>query len=470
MERAAICKSFGFFQERTAFLSLLEVAMSLERNLVVSVCMVLVVSLLAGAALTYVQAASRVRTEMNAALTVGRRIVQNAVDDSAEQTDPDRRLARIVAAFNGDRHLRAVLIDGDGRILLQSTLQPPQDPAPAAFFNLVNGPNVTAYVDLPPALTIKGTLQLRTDPHNEVAEAWGDVELDLSILGIFFCLVLALIVRTLRGALRPLADLCHAFTRIGAGDYATRLAWRNTKELAAVHDGFNAMAERLAGMELQNRLLQTRVQCVQEEERGELARDLHDEVAPFLFAVSADASLIRQFAAARNLAGIDARAQGILTSVGHMQKHLRHVLARLMPDVLLDLGLAGAIETLVHFWKSRRPDIEFTLHVEAEPLDDRRTAVAFRVVQESLSNAVRHANPTRVDIRVENTGDGCVIEVADDGAGMQADGSPKGLGLLGMRERVHAIGGRFTIGRGAGSSGVAIHALLAHDNAAMEVS
>ncbi len=444
--------------------------MSLERNLIVSVCMVLLLSLFAGAALTYVHAASRVRTEMSAALAVGRRIVQNAVDDSAEQTDPDRRLARIVGVFNGDRHLHAVLIDGTGKILLHSTLQVPRDPAPAVFVNLLTGRDVTADVDLPPALNRKGTLQLRTDAHNEVSEAWEDVKLDLSILGIFFCLVLALVMRTLRRTLRPLQDLCRAFTRIGAGEYAIRLAWRNTKELAPVVDGFNAMAERLAGMELKNRLLQTRVQCVQEEERGELARDLHDEVAPFLFAVSADASLIRQFAAAKNLAGIDARAESILTSVRHMQKHLRHVLSRLMPDVLLDLGLAGAIEALVHFWKSRQPDIEFTVHVDAEPLDDRRTAVAFRVVQESLSNAVRHANPTQIDIRVENTGEGCVIEVADNGAGMPADGRGKGLGLLGMRERVNAVGGRLTIERRAGSHGVAIHALLARENTARGVS
>jgi two-component system sensor histidine kinase UhpB len=445
-------------------------AVSLERNLIVSVCMVLLVSLLAGATLTYVHAAARVRTEMNAALAVGRRIVQNAVDDSAQQADPDRRLARIVGAFNGDRHLRAVLTDGTFRTTLQSTPQPPQDPAPRIFLNLVAGPTVTTDVDLPPALIARGTLQLQTDARNEVSEAWGDVKLDLAILGIFFCLVLALIVRILRGALRPLQDLCAAFARIGTGDYAARLPRPNTTELAPVRDGFNAMAERLAGMELQNRLLQTRIQCVQEEERAELGRDLHDEVAPFLFAVSADASLIRQFAAAGNPAAIDARAEGILSSVGHMQKHLRHVLSRLMPDVLLDLGLAGAIEALMHFWQSRRPDILFTLHVDAEQLDDRRTAVAFRVVQESLNNAVRHANPSQIDIRVENTREGCVIEVADNGDGLPAEPNPKGLGLLGMRERVHAVGGRFNIVNRAGTGGVTIHALLEADMAALAAS
>jgi len=444
--------------------------MSLERNLIVSVFLVLLVSLLAGATLTYEHAASEVRTEMNAALMVGRRVVQNAVDDSAEQTDPDRRLARIVGSFNGDRHLRAVLTDGGGRILMQSRPQAPRDPAPRVFLNLIISPAVTADVDLPAALNMKGLLRLQTDARNEISEAWGDVKLDLTILGIFFCLVLALVVRTLRGALRPLQELCSALMRIGAGDYGTRLAWRNMKELAAVQDGFNAMAERLAGMEVQNRLLQTRVQYVQEEERGELARDLHDEVAPFLFAVSADASLIRQYAAAKKFESIEARADGILNSVSHMQKHLRHVLSRLMPDVLLDLGLAGAIETLVHFWNSRRPDIEFILHIDADPLDDRRTAVAFRVVQESLSNAVRHADPTKVEIRVEQTRDGCLIEVIDDGAGMPHEPSPKGLGLLGMRERVNAIGGRFNIENRAGSKGVAIRALLLHESEVLATS
>ncbi len=442
--------------------------MSLERNLIVSVFVVLWVSLLAGAALTCGHAASKVRTEINAALTVGQRIVQNAADDSRGQANPNVELARIIASFNGDRHLRAVLIGADDRVSLQSTLRQPEDPAPQLFVDLVSGPTVVADVALPLSLIAKGHLQLRTDAHNEVSEVWADVKLDLLILIMFFCLVLGLVVRTLRGALQPLRKVCTAFTSIGAGDYATRLALGDAKELVDVQDGFNAMAERLAGMELHNRLLQTRMQRVQDEERAELARDLHDEVAPFLFAVSADASLIRQFAGANKIEDIDARADGILTSVNHMQKHLRRVLSRLMPDVLLDLGLAGAIETLVHFWKSRCPGVHFTVYVDADSLDNRRTAVAFRVVQESLSNAVRHGKPNRVGVRVEDTDDGCVIEVVDDGAGLPNQPHQSGLGLLGMRERVTAVGGRFSVDKPVGSRGVAIRALLFHESELME--
>ncbi len=439
--------------------------MSLHRHLIASVTAVLLASLLAGAFLTYEHAASRVHTEMHAALAVGRHVVQNAVDDSAEQPDPTRRLARIVAAFNGDRHLRATVTDPHAKTLMQSTTQPPTAPAPRRFLTLIAGPTLTAPIALPALLQATGTLALSADPQNEAAEAWDDVKLDLAILTVFFALVLALIVTTLRRAVRPLQDLRAALTRIATGDYAIRLAPSRTRELAQVQAGFNAMAERLADMELQNRLLQTRVQRVQEEERAELARDLHDEVAPFLFAVSADASLIRQHVAHPRPAEIDARAEAILASVGHMQRHLRHVLSRLMPDVLLDLGLAGAIETLVHGWSSRRPDIAFAVQVEAGTLDDRRTAVAFRVVQESLSNAVRHANPTSIAVRIAQAANCCIVEVTDNGTGLPQ--TPKhqqptrhGLGLLGMRERVSAIGGRLTFATSPGSTGLSVRAEL----------
>jgi len=434
--------------------------MSLQRNLVVSVSLVLLISVLAGALLTCEHAVTKVRTEMRAALIVGQRIVQNAVDDGAPQTDPNRHLAHIVADFNGDRHLRATLADPAGKILIQSSLQPPAVPAPGFFFHLVGGSLVSTTIKLPPLSFAGDVLRLDTDAHNEVAEAWGDAKLGMAILFIFFCLVLGLITLTLRGAFRPLEELCTALTRIGAGDYETRLSWSNAHELHEVEQGFNLMAERLAAMELQNRLLQTRIQCIQEEERSEIARDLHDEVAPFLFAVSADASLILQFNATRNLEEIDERANGILTSVTHMQLHLRDVLSRLMPDVLLDLGLPGAIESLVHFWQSRRPNIAFACEIDPDPLDDRSSAVIFRVVQESLSNAVRHAKPSRIEIRVKRPGACCEIDVVDNGAGLTPGHRAEGFGLLGMRERVAAIGGKFSIGNRMGAAGVAVHAVV----------
>ncbi len=436
--------------------------MSLERRLISPVLLGLLASLLVGAGLGYQHAVVKVRTEMKASLAVGRRIAQLAATESAGRGDLDHLLAAIIGDFDGDRHLRAVLRAPDGAILLQSSLLAPARPAPEFVFDLVGGHRIGAAIALPPALQHAGDLRLETDSHNEVAEAWSDLELALFVMIVLFCLILALTMRTLRHSLRPLQDLSGALGRVGGGDYETRLDWPSYRELDPVKRGFNLMAERLAGMDMQNRILATRIQCLQEDERGEIARDLHDDVAPFLFAVSADAALIRQLAQTGAGDGVRARAEGILDSVAHMQKHLRDVLARLMPDVLLDLGLSGAVDALVYFWKSRKPEIAFAVDVIEETLDERAAGVAFRVVQESLSNAARHAQATRIGITVTMKASGLDIEIVDDGSGLPANamGAGAGLGLLGMRERVRAIGGRIDIGNRPDSAGVRVHAML----------
>ena len=437
--------------------------MSLERRLIVSVFVVLMASLSVAAIITYAHAVAKVRTELLSAMGVGLKTAQDAVQDGTQQRDPVLRMQQIVADFDGDRHLRAHLERPDGQLILASTVKPPNHPAPTAFADLVSGQPLTANVDLPAPLGALGRLQIRTDAANEVAEAWSDFELTLFVMGVFFCLVLGLTVLTLRASLRPIRNLCDSLTRIGSGDYGARLAWPKYRELQPVQQGFNAMAARLADMERQNRILAMRMQCLQEDDRAELARDLHDDVAPFLFAVSADAALIRQFARAGNIERIEARAAGILDSAGHMQKHLHGVLSRLMPDVLLDLGLPGAVDAHVHFWKSRRPDIVFQVDVTGERLGDRTAAVALRVVQESLSNAVRHGHPTLVSIAVTSNADNVEIEITDDGRGLPDKISLSGLGLLGMRERVRSIGGVFEIANRLGAPGVTVHAVLTQD-------
>jgi two-component system sensor histidine kinase UhpB len=370
-------------------------------------------------------------------------------------------LAAIVDEFDGDRHLSAVLRATDGAVIRRSVLLVPAQPAPSVVFDLVGGRQMQADIALPATLQGAGQLLLETDAHNEVAEAWGDLELALFVMTVFFCLILALTMHTLRRSLRPLQDLSGALGRIGMGDYDTRLAWPSYRELAPVQQGFNAMGLRLAEMDMQNRVLATRMQCVQEDERSEIARDLHDEVAPFLFAVSADAALIRDLAARGTIEGVQARARGILDSVGHMQTHLRDVLQRLMPDVLLDLGLPGAVDALVDFWRARMPGIVFCVDITAETLEEADANVAFRVIQESLSNAVRHAQAQRIYVSVRMTGEGVDIEIVDDGSGLPALAPTAGLGVLGMRERVRASGGVFEIGNRRDGQGVAVHVVLA---------
>jgi two-component system sensor histidine kinase UhpB len=143
----------------------------------------------------------------------------------------------------------------------------------------------------------------------------------------------------------------------------------------------------------------------------------------------------------------------IQDSVAHLQRLVRDILGRLRPGELIDLGLAAAIGELVEFWRARHPKVVFEVEVaedEALGVDEAARETLYRVVQESLANAIRHGRPNRVAISVTRPSPlEVTASVADDGA-PTGEPSGGGFGLKGMRERVTALGGTLDIDREAG--------------------
>jgi len=433
---------------------------SLRNRLLFSIVLTLLLSLAAGAAFTYWHALEKIETEMQAAIAVGGRFAHNAVDDAEEPTNPQRRLDLLVADFDGDRHLRASLVV-DGKVAKASQLAEPENPAPAWFFNLLAGPPKVLHVALPPVFDGYGSVVLQTDANNEVAEVWSDVGLTLSVLTIFCGLVLAFVYWTLGSAIRPLQDLTAAFSRVGDRDYRERVAERGPLELVRLYQGFNQMVEHLAHAESQNKRLQEQLTTVQDEERADLARDLHDEIGPLLFAADVDAVAIEQLAGSGGHEQIPERVGIIREAISQMQRHVRDILGRLRPAVLLDVGLAHAIDNLVSFWRAHRPSLNFRLDVPEHSFGELLDATVYRIVQESLSNAVRHGNPSTIEIDVKTHTDGSIgIRVVDDGGGLKASDRPSGFGIMGMQERVASLGGTLEVKDRSDGQGVIVSARL----------
>jgi len=420
--------------------------LSLRVRLISSIALILLASLLLGGLLTYEQALNKVRTEMDAAIAVGQSVVHNAVDSVEEETNPDLRLRRVVYDFDGDRHLRASLVDDNHVVLAVSTLLEPSDPAPDWFYRFLAEHSETVDAPLPDAFKGHGLIKLQTDSHNEIAEVWSDVKLTLLILLMFCALVLALVFWILGYALRPLEEVSVAFARLGGGDYPPQLAERGPRELFRLCQGFNQMVDRLMGIEARNRRLQEQLLAVQEEERADLARDLHDEIGPFLFAVDVDATMITQFGKAGAHENIIARSKEIREAVAHMQKHVKAILRRLRPGVSLDFGLAHAVRDLAAFWRRLQPGIAFNVDLSEESFGNSLDAPIYRVIQESVSNAVRHGQSTRIEVTVtRDAGNAIVVTVSDDGGGLPSKRQRTGFGLAGMQERVLALGGTLII-------------------------
>jgi two-component system sensor histidine kinase UhpB len=137
------------------------------------------------------------------------------------------------------------------------------------------------------------------------------------------------------------------------------------------------------------------------------------------------------------------------------------------------VGLAHAIDNLVSFWTTHRPGLVFDVHVPEEGFGEPVDGTIYRVVQESVSNAVRHGTPAKIDIVVEAGADrAIVIRVTDDGGGLKANGRPGspgvgqgagqggGYGIIGMSERVASLGGTLEVKNRPDGRGVVVEARL----------
>lgn len=432
--------------------------MSLRAKLLLSIAAGVLLTFLLGGAMIHSHATRKVETEMRAALAVGARFVTNAVDDFDQFADPHRRLSLLVADFDGDRHLRAEVVSPRGDIILTSRNADPEQPAPGWFHALFAGRLTTVTVPLPKAFDSIGTLRLEADPRNEIGEAWSDAMTTLSILAILVSIVLAIVATLLERALRPLDRLAHAFGEIGGAAATARVPEQGPIEMARVYQAFNRMVDRLSRSEVANRRLNEQLLTLQEEERADIARDLHDEIGPFLFAVDVEAANISRISDGPNGAAIRERVKSIRDSIGHMQVHVRGILARLRPAALLDLGLAHAIDNLIASWEARHPEIAFSKRIDVPALDEASEAALYRVVQEALSNAVRHGAPDRIDVTLARDDRRIALTVVDNGRGL-GDGAT-GFGIPGMRERLAQAGGQLTIANRADANGVIVTAWL----------
>jgi two-component system, NarL family, sensor histidine kinase UhpB len=425
--------------------------MSLRLRLIGQVCIALVLSLTLGSAAAWLNATRSVRNEMRSALLVGRQTIENGIERLQNASDPSRALDDLVASFAGNRHLRVRFIGDPMAVTGPVVERPAFGTIPGWFVRAIGVEPVTDRVPVVLGEHPLGTIVIETDPHNEILEVWNEFA-DSLVAPAVFCLLTILLIHVFVGrALRPLEGLAAAMTQVGEGRYRTRIAGRLAPELAQLRDSFNRMTARLAAADAENRRLHEQLLSLQEEERSDLARDLHDEVSPFLFAINIDAATASRLLSEWRAAEARRHVQSIVEAVRHMQRQVRSMLGRLRPIGLAEFGLREAIENMIAFWRRRRPEIcyEATIAPECDELGGLMEATICRVVQECLSNAVRHAEAKKITVSIAREREEVRVEVIDDGRGMPECGKP-GYGLVGIGERVRAMGGRVLLANHSG--------------------
>jgi len=315
-------------------------------------------------------------------------------------------------------------------------------PTPVHIFTLANGSEV----------------RIEADASRAVLDGWDDFTHLMIIGGLAFAVLNAAVFWLVGRAVAQWPVIVDGLTRIEQGDLQHRLPELKGYEASMIGSTFNRMAESLQekllsdrkAIEAEQRLQQRReldrlIEQRLDEERRLIARELHDEFAQSVTAIRSFAVVIaNQHPAESRTADV---ARLISTEAAQLYDAMHGLIPRLAPVTLDTLGLAETLEGFIKQWQGRHPGIHFSLHHELPAqLGDSITIAVYRVVQEAVINAVRHARPTRVDVSVVHSDSHVRIRVTDNGIGLPEDWSRPGhFGLRGLQERMVMLGGTLTL-------------------------
>lgn len=359
------------------------------------------------------------------------------------------------------------LIDAQGQVLYRSP-QPTYKQGrsvPAWFYDLVAPAPQRQVIRLPG----EAQLSIEADPSRAILDGWDDLtqlalQTTLALVGL-----LGVVFAAVNRLVRPLAQVEQALTRLEQGDYATRLPALSGREARRIGAAVNRLGEaieatlaaRVQAIEAERSLARSRdwaqeVETQLEAERKEIAAMLHDELGQSVTGIRSLARSVALRLPATDAAGRQAAAL-IDQEATRLYEAMHGLIPRLTPLSLGPLGLAEALGDLATTLRPKHPEVQLHTDLAPDPIDagahgprwqgthPPALLAAYRVAQEALTNAFKHSGARHVVLQLSwPTATQVCVAVEDDGRGLpDADQRPARFGLLGLRERVLALGGEF---------------------------
>lgn len=420
-------------------------SLRIRLNLMIMTTVILIIGL--GSLFAVYNARRSVEREIDSTVNLALHLIEAGVADSTAHERPVTEWLLQLGRLEHTRHLR---IQVAGTTLAPINLTGPNPTAaaevPAWFRWLIAPPPVVAEQRLGDGRGGEFVIRIEADSDDEIAESWQESQGFLSLLLVLAGAVSVLVHVSVGRAFRSVETILHGLEGIERGEYGQRLPVFALPEFARIAEAFNHMAAVLQKAQAENRALIRQSLTIQEEERRYLARELHDELGQSLTAIKVMAVALRQ-----SHAGNLEPATQIIGLCDRLFEMFRDMMRRLRPSLLDELGLEASLEDLIQHWRTSHPEwvIEFSCAPGLDAYVDQARIHVFRIVQESLTNIVKHAEARRVSIALDlddrEIGTDIVIHCQDDGRGFDPAQPLRGFGLAGMRERVHSLGGRFKL-------------------------
>lgn len=429
----------------------------------------LMINLLAGmaAAVIVVYNAQRATgIEIAASMEVAERFVRGSVERLVQGGNRPPAMDDLLQISNL-RHVRIQVLDNRGQQVSSLPAAASTDEAeeegevPRWFSALIRVDDLRREVPITSGNSRLGTVVLLGEASDEVAEVWQDV-IDLAMVAIILNItVIAALYLALGRILHPLTDVSAGLCALEEGRFRRHLPRPTVRELQQIVDRFNALADHLAAAKADNARMNRRLVTLQDDERRQVAMELHDELGPCIFGIGSKIASLKRLSSGMpgEVAGkIRKRVDELGEITEKIRAMNRDLLRRLRPMALGNAPLADVIAGLLADFERHGAPCSFSLEADrlARSYGDCIDLTAYRCIQEGITNAVQHGQASHVGIKLfehehpvingfaSGASTALLCRVHDNGCGI-APGTPAGFGLTGIEERVRAIGGSFLI-------------------------
>ena len=416
--------------------------LSLRTRLFLPLGAMFVAALVLGGISLHIFATAQLIQENEPPARAAKRVADALNDTLRSSSDPRRTLDTFGQALGTSEAIQFRPTGTDRSAHPPVEIRTPFGSVPDWFVHLLALPEIGASFPIMIDGNHVGDIVFAPDLTPDIFEKWIGF-LAIAVAGIGLILLTGVIAYFTAGAaLRPLRELGEGLTRMRKGNYDELIATSGPPEIRKSCEAANELARTLGELSHDNRTLLRKMVSLQDDERRDLARELHDELGPLLFGIRANAVALLEATPPGKKPS--ASAEGVLQSVEALQQANRRILDRLRPLYIQELGLEKSVETLLRNARSQAPDMKLTSNIDPRlaDVDGLLSQTVYRVIQEAITNVLRHASASSMKVEAAIAGDQLLIEISDDGIGFAQDRA-FGRGLTGMHERVRALSGSF---------------------------
>ena len=406
---------------------------------------------LAVAAVVYragVQARVEVNREINAATELTLSLFDlSDIDDPVSGLKSQAAVQTFLENSAAVRHIRFATEETKGQIYENFLTELDETGVPMWFTELLKtqNPHLIHSVTLP----VGDSLYIYSTPVDGIAEAWSEtaehIWSRLFSMGAFILLLLFFVGQWMR----PVPVIVRVLREMAEGDYFRKVPGFPLPEFNEIGERINHLGTVLGASSAENNRLGRKAREIQEEERYYLAQELHDVQGQSMSAIKALAVMLQQRAHNITADEVEKSAEKIEDIAQKSYDSVRDMMHSLRSFELDELGIVAALQQMADDWNDVHEETFCKLNIEGrfEDLDKTQTLYIYRITQEALTNVAKHASAESVLISLSGW-EVITLIIADDGDGVDPDILQEGMGMKGLRERVHLLEGTYSIETG----------------------